>query len=47
MLYVTTGDGTSNSDEWDSGQDLTRLLAKMLNRDGGQRDYQDRRYDGY
>jgi len=30
MLYITTGDGTSNSDEWNSGQDLTRLLAKLL-----------------
>jgi glucose/arabinose dehydrogenase len=30
MLYVTSGDGTSDSDEWDSGQDLTRLLAKLL-----------------
>lgn len=30
MLYVTSGDGTSDSDEWSSGQDLTRLLAKVL-----------------
>ena len=30
MLYVTSGDGTSESDEWSSGQDLTRLLAKLL-----------------
>ena len=30
MLYVTSGDGTSDSDEWRSGQDLTRLLAKLL-----------------
>lgn len=30
MLYVTSGDGTSDSDEWKSGQDLTRLLAKLL-----------------
>ncbi len=30
MLYVTSGDGTSDCDEWDSGQDLTRLLAKLL-----------------
>ena len=30
MLYVTSGDGTSNSDEWSSGQDLTRPLAKLL-----------------
>ena len=30
MFYITTGDGTSDCDEWDSGQDLTRLLAKLL-----------------
>jgi len=30
MLYVTSGDGGNNSDEWSSGQDLTRLLAKVL-----------------
>lgn len=30
MLYVTSGDGTSDCDEWESGQDLTRLLAKLL-----------------
>jgi len=30
MLYVTSGDGTSNSDEWDAGQDMTRLLSKLL-----------------
>ena len=30
MLYVTSGDGTSDCDEWDSGQDLTRPLAKLL-----------------
>ncbi len=30
MLYVTSGDGTSDSDEWNSGQDLSRLLAKLL-----------------
>lgn len=30
MLYVTSGDGTSDSDEWGAGQDLTRLLAKLL-----------------
>lgn len=30
MLYITSGDGTSDSDEWGAGQDLTRLLAKML-----------------
>lgn len=33
MLYVTSGDGTSDSDEWDAGQDLTRLLAKVLRLD--------------
>lgn len=30
MLYVTSGDGTSDSDEWGGGQDLTRFLSKLL-----------------
>lgn len=30
MLYATSGDGTSDSDEGGAGQDLTRLLAKVL-----------------
>lgn len=30
MLYVTTGDGTSDSDTHVVGQDLTRLTAKLL-----------------
>jgi glucose/arabinose dehydrogenase len=30
MLYITSGDGTSDCDEWNSGQDLTRPLAKLL-----------------
>ncbi len=30
MLYVTSGDGSSDSDTHLSGQDLTRLLAKVL-----------------
>lgn len=30
MLYVTSGNGSSDSDEWSSGQDLTRPLAKLL-----------------
>jgi len=30
MLYITTGDGTSDSDTWDSGQDVTNLLAALL-----------------
>src|SRR5204862_3071780 len=30
MLYFTSGDGTSDSDGWLSGQDLSRLLAKVL-----------------
>ena len=33
MLYVTTGDGTSECDEWDTGQDLTRLYSKLLRMD--------------
>ncbi|MBM3821568.1 MAG: c-type cytochrome [Verrucomicrobia bacterium] len=43
MLYITSGDGTSDSDTWDSGQDMTRLLAKLLridvNRTEGNRAY--------
>jgi len=30
MLYITTGDGTSDSDGYDSGQDVTNLLAALL-----------------
>jgi len=30
MLYITSGDGSSDSDTWNSGQDLTRLLGKVL-----------------
>lgn len=30
MLYITSGDGTSDSDTWLSGQDLSRPLAKVL-----------------
>lgn len=30
MMYVTTGDGTSDSDENNVGQDLSTLLAKVL-----------------
>jgi uncharacterized repeat protein (TIGR03806 family) len=30
MLYVTSGDGTSDSDTNHTGQDLTKLLAKVL-----------------
>ncbi len=33
MLYVTTGDGTSECDEWDVAQDLTRLYSKLLRLD--------------
>lgn len=33
MLYVTSGDGTSNSDEWDTGQDLSQLYSKVLRLD--------------
>jgi glucose/arabinose dehydrogenase len=33
MLYVTTGDGSSDSDTYLSGQDMTRLLAKVLRLD--------------
>ena len=30
MLYITTGDGTSDSDTWDSGQSLDDLLGSVL-----------------
>lgn len=30
MLYITTGDGTSDSDGWDSGQTLNDLLGSVL-----------------
>src|SRR6185369_2715673 len=30
MLYITTGDGTSDSDGWNSGQDLSELLGGVL-----------------
>ncbi len=30
LMYVTSGDGTSDSDANDAGQDLTKLLAKVL-----------------
>lgn len=30
MLYTATGDGTSDSDEWTSAQDVTNLLGSVL-----------------
>lgn len=30
MLYITAGDGTSDSDGWDSGQDVSNLLATLI-----------------
>lgn len=30
MLYITSGDGTSDSDVWNSGQDVTNLLATLI-----------------
>jgi glucose/arabinose dehydrogenase len=33
MLYVTSGDGTSDSDEWDTGQDLSQFYSKVLRLD--------------
>jgi glucose/arabinose dehydrogenase len=30
MLYITAGDGTSDSDTWNSGQDVTNLLATLI-----------------
>jgi uncharacterized repeat protein (TIGR03806 family) len=43
MLYIVTGDGTSDSDTWNSGQTLDDLLGSVLridvNRSEGQRNY--------
>jgi uncharacterized repeat protein (TIGR03806 family) len=36
FLYITTGDGTSDSDGWDSGQTLDDLLGSVLRIDVGQ-----------
>lgn len=33
MLYLTSGDGTSDSDEWDVAQDLSKLYSKVLRLD--------------
>jgi glucose/arabinose dehydrogenase len=30
MLYITSGDGTSDSDVWNTGQDVTNLLATLI-----------------
>jgi uncharacterized repeat protein (TIGR03806 family) len=30
MLYITAGDGTSDSDTWNSGQDMDNLLATLI-----------------
>jgi uncharacterized repeat protein (TIGR03806 family) len=30
MLYIASGDGTSDSDTWNSGQDVTNLLATLI-----------------
>lgn len=30
LLYLSTGDGTSDSDGWDSGQDISTLLGRVL-----------------
>src|SRR5206468_12974472 len=30
MLYISTGDGTSDSDGWNTGQDLSELLGGVL-----------------
>jgi uncharacterized repeat protein (TIGR03806 family) len=38
MLYVTTGDGTSDSDTWNSGQTLDDLLGSVLRIDVNRRD---------
>jgi len=33
MLYLTSGDGTSDADEWDVAQDLGKLYSKVLRLD--------------
>ncbi len=38
MFYVTTGDGTSDSDGWDSGQTLNDLLGSVLRIDVHRKD---------
>ena len=38
MLYITTGDGTSDSDTWNSGQTLDDLLGSVLRIDVDRRD---------
>ena len=38
MFYITTGDGTSDSDGWDSGQTLNDLLGSVLRIDVNRRD---------
>jgi len=38
MFYLTTGDGTSDSDEWNSGQTLDDLLGSVLRIDVHRRD---------
>ena len=30
LFYISTGDGTSDSDEWNSGQTLDDLLGAIL-----------------
>jgi uncharacterized repeat protein (TIGR03806 family) len=30
MLYITAGDGTTDSDTWNSGQDVSNLLATLI-----------------
>jgi uncharacterized repeat protein (TIGR03806 family) len=38
MLYIAAGDGTSDSDTWNSGQDVTNLLATLIRIDVDQPD---------
>ena len=38
LFYLTTGDGTSDSDGWDSGQTLTDLLGSVLRIDVNRRE---------
>ncbi len=38
MLYLTTGDGTTDSDAWNSGQTLNDLLGSVLRIDVNRRD---------
>ena len=47
LLYITTGDGTSDSDGWDSGQTLDDLLGEVLRIDVDRPARRERRHAAY